>query len=106
MNTQSLTARGDPGPEVIGAVMVIGGGIAGMQAALDIAEAGHRDLRLFVVGDVYKAKPHAAQKRLARDLHDAVNQNLFSASLIAETMPALWRESPQEAEQLLDRYGN
>jgi heterodisulfide reductase subunit A-like polyferredoxin len=28
------------GEEVVGAVMVVGGGIAGMQAALDLANAG------------------------------------------------------------------
>ena len=27
--------------EVIGSVMVLGGGIAGMQAALDLADSGH-----------------------------------------------------------------
>ena len=43
------------------------------------------------------------RQRLARDLHDAVSQNLFSASLIAETLPALWKSSPEEAEQLLDK---
>ncbi|GAB4558105.1 MAG: FAD-dependent oxidoreductase [Anaerolineae bacterium] len=32
----------DNGHEVIGAVMVVGGGIAGMQAALDLAEAGYK----------------------------------------------------------------
>jgi heterodisulfide reductase subunit A-like polyferredoxin len=29
------------GEEVVGAVMVVGGGIAGMQAALDLANAGY-----------------------------------------------------------------
>ena len=43
------------------------------------------------------------RQRLARDLHDAVSQNLFSASLIAETLPVLWKDSPEEAEQLLDK---
>jgi heterodisulfide reductase subunit A len=31
---------GDPG--AIGAVMVVGGGIAGMQASLDLAESGYK----------------------------------------------------------------
>ena len=30
------------------------------------------------------------RNRLARDLHDAVTQTLFSASLIAEVLPDLW----------------
>ena len=39
--------------------------------------------------------------RLARDLHDAVTQTLFSASLIAEALPPLWKMDPREGEQLL-----
>ncbi len=34
-------ADNDLSKEVIGAVMVIGGGIAGMQAALDLADCGY-----------------------------------------------------------------
>lgn len=37
--------------------------------------------------------------RLARELHDAVTQTLFSASLIAEVLPHLWRGDPVEAEK-------
>jgi heterodisulfide reductase subunit A len=29
-------------PEVIGSVMVVGGGIAGIQASLDLADSGYR----------------------------------------------------------------
>ena len=39
--------------------------------------------------------------RLARDLHDAVTQTLFSASLIAEVLPDLWENNPQEGEKRL-----
>jgi signal transduction histidine kinase len=39
--------------------------------------------------------------RLARDLHDAVTQTLFSASLIAEAVPASWELDQQEGRQLL-----
>jgi signal transduction histidine kinase len=35
--------------------------------------------------------------RLARDLHDAVTQTLFSASLIAEVLPRLWQRDQAEA---------
>ncbi len=49
----------------------------------------------------------AERARLARDLHDAVTQTLFSASLIAEILPDLWasdieeaRESTEELRQL------
>jgi PAS domain S-box-containing protein len=37
--------------------------------------------------------------RLARDLHDAVTQTLFSASLVAETLPELWEINPEEARK-------
>jgi heterodisulfide reductase subunit A len=33
--------RGENG-DVVGAVLVVGGGIAGMQASLDLAEAGYK----------------------------------------------------------------
>ena len=39
----------------------------------------------------------AERNRLARDLHDAVTQTLFSASLIAEVLPELYRLHPKEA---------
>jgi signal transduction histidine kinase len=42
------------------------------------------------------------RNRLARDLHDAVTQTLFSASLIAEALPTLYEQDPQEGHQLLD----
>jgi signal transduction histidine kinase len=34
------------------------------------------------------------RQRLARNLHDAVNQSLFSAGLIAEVLPRLWERDP------------
>ena len=41
------------------------------------------------------------RNRLARDLHDAVTQTLFSSSLIAEALPDLWESDPTEGRQLL-----
>lgn len=35
------------------------------------------------------------RSRLARDLHDAVSQTIFSASLIADVLPRLWARDPQ-----------
>jgi signal transduction histidine kinase/ligand-binding sensor domain-containing protein len=43
------------------------------------------------------------RQRLARDLHDAVSQTLFSASLIAEVLPDLWQTSPDEGRELLGK---
>ncbi|MCL4264053.1 MAG: PAS domain S-box protein [Anaerolineae bacterium] len=42
------------------------------------------------------------RQRLAQNLHDAVNQSLFSASLIAEVLPRLWLRNPEEAQQSLE----
>ncbi|MEJ2150086.1 MAG: PAS domain S-box protein [Chloroflexota bacterium] len=39
--------------------------------------------------------------RLARDLHDAVSQTLFSASVIAEMLPRLWKSKPDSIPQRL-----
>ena len=36
------------------------------------------------------------RNRLARELHDSVTQNLFSASLIAETLPIIIEKNPQK----------
>src|SRR5512141_2709866 len=40
--------------------------------------------------------------KLAGDLHDAVNQTLFSASLIAEVLPRMWELDQAEARQSLE----
>jgi signal transduction histidine kinase len=42
------------------------------------------------------------RQRLARNLHDAVNQSLFSASLIAEVLPRLWERDPDEARHSIE----
>lgn len=42
------------------------------------------------------------RQRLAHTLHDAVNQSLFSAGLIAEVLPRLWEQDPAEARQSLE----
>lgn len=42
------------------------------------------------------------RQRLARDLHDAVSQTLFSTSLIAEVLPRLWEKDPDEARRRME----
>lgn len=59
------------------------------QVALAIANAR---LRL----QAEQAATMAERQRLARELHDAVTQTLFSANLIAEVLPQLWQEDPAE----------
>jgi PAS domain S-box-containing protein len=40
--------------------------------------------------------------RLARDLHDAVSQTLFSTSLIAEVLPKVWERNKEEGLKKLE----
>ena len=40
--------------------------------------------------------------RLARDLHDAVSQTLFSTSLIAEVLPKVWERNKDEGHKKLE----
>ncbi len=65
------------------------------QIGLAIENARLRD-------QVREAAAIAERERLARDLHDAVTQTLFSASLIAETLPRIWERSPERAEEGLE----
>ena len=65
------------------------------QAALAIENAR---LRM----QVEQAAVAAERSRLARELHDAVTQMLFSASLIAEVLPRLWDRNPDEGQRRLD----
>ncbi len=65
------------------------------QAALAIQNAQLR-------AQVEQAAAAAERQRLARDLHDAVTQTLFSCSLIAEVLPRLWERSPDEARKGLE----
>ena len=63
-------------------------------AALAIANAQLRER-------VEQMATETERSRLARDLHDAVTQTLFSASLIAEVLPSTWECDPQEGRELL-----
>ena len=42
------------------------------------------------------------RQRLAQNLHDAVNQSLFSAGLIAEVLPRLWERDQDLARESLE----
>ena len=44
----------------------------------------------------------AERNRLARDLHDAVTQTLFSASMIADVLPKIWDRNPEEGHRRLE----
>jgi signal transduction histidine kinase len=93
---------------VIGSV-----GVAHVQK--DYFTAHHADLALTVANqaaitlinaELYEhAQALAAmqeRQRLAQNLHDAVNQSLFSAGLIADVLPRLWDRDQDEARKSLD----
>jgi nitrate/nitrite-specific signal transduction histidine kinase len=44
----------------------------------------------------------AERHRLAREFHDAVTQTLFSANLVADVIPRIWRRNPEEGLQNLE----
>ena len=44
----------------------------------------------------------AERNRLARDLHDAVTQTLFSASMIADVLPKIWERNIEEGHRRLE----
>lgn len=65
------------------------------QAALAIENARLRE-------EVGRSAVAAERTRLARELHDAVTQTLFSTSLIADVLPKIWERDPEEG---LNRVG-
>jgi len=65
------------------------------RAALAIKHAQHYE-------QAQQAAAVEERQRLARELHDAVTQTLFSASLIAEVLPRLWARNQAEARRRLE----
>ena len=55
-----------------------------------------------LVGQAQALAVSEERQRLARNLHDAVNQSLFAASLIAEALPRLWELDQQDARRSLE----
>ena len=64
------------------------------QAALAIENARLRT-------QMEEAAAAAERNRIAQDLHDSVNQTLFSAKLIAELLPQIWEKNPAEGRERL-----
>src|SRR5512146_2096774 len=91
------------------------GGIGVAHAKRDYFSKHHADLALTVANqaavtlinaELHKNAQSLAvlqeRQRLAQNLHDAVNQSLFSAGLIAEVLPRLWERDQVLARQVLE----
>src|SRR5512143_2194308 len=91
------------------------GGIGVAHAKRDYFSKHHADLALTVANQaavtLINAELHnnaqslavlQERQRLAQNLHDAVNQSLFSAGLIAEVLPRLWERDQDVARQYLE----
>jgi signal transduction histidine kinase len=71
-----------------------GGDVAVLQSLAYQAAAAIENARLYEQARQVAAMQE--RQRLARELHDAVTQTLFSASLIAEVLPRIWERDRQE----------
>jgi two-component system nitrate/nitrite sensor histidine kinase NarX len=91
------------------------GGLGVAETRKNYFTAHHADLALSVANQAAIAMINAElyghaqalavleeRQRLARDLHDAINQSLFSAGLIAEVLPRLWERDQEEARRSLE----
>jgi PAS domain S-box-containing protein len=77
--------------------IVDGDEVTGVRGVLtDISE------RVWAQEQREEAAAAAERERLARDLHDAVTQSLFSVSAIAEALPAIWERDQAEARRGLE----
>ena len=91
------------------------GGVGIAETRKNYFTAHHADLALSVANqaaiamvnaELYKDAQTLAvleeRQKLARNLHDAINQSLFSAGLIAEVLPRLWEREPDQARRSLE----
>jgi signal transduction histidine kinase len=69
---------------------------------IGIDRTEHKRAELVIVEQARNEAATAERARLARDLHDAVSQTLFSASLIADVLPRLWERNKEEGLKRLE----
>lgn len=73
-----------------------------LQTALTALDAHSQARQLQMAAQEREQAILQERQRLAQNLHDAVNQSLFSASLIAEVLPRVWERNPDEGRQSLE----
>ena len=69
---------------------------------IGIDSTRHKQAEDLIAAQLKEKTAIEERNRLARDLHDAVSQTLFSASLIAEVLPRLWERNPEEGRKRLE----
>jgi len=74
---------------------------ANLQTIADNLAAAISNARRFE--DAQRVAVLEERHRLARDLHDSITQMVFSASLMAQSLPATWKRDAAEGEQLAER---
>jgi signal transduction histidine kinase len=72
-----------------------------LRAFADQAAIAINNARLF--GQAQELATLKERQRLARDLHDAVSQTLWTACLIADVLPTVWKEDPAEGQRSLEK---
>lgn len=72
-----------------------------LRAFADQAAIAINNARLY--GQAQELATMKERQRLARDLHDAVSQTLWTACLIADVLPTLWKEDPIEGQRNLEK---
>ncbi|MFO7623895.1 MAG: histidine kinase [Anaerolineales bacterium] len=72
-----------------------------LQAFADQAALAIQNARLYQRASELAALEE--RQRLARDLHDAISQTLWTATLIADVLPANWARDPEDGMQNLTR---
>jgi signal transduction histidine kinase len=74
--------------------------LALFQSIADQLSVAIENARLFAEAE--QVAVTAERNRLARDLHDAVTQTLFSSSMIAEVLPKIMERNPEEGRRRLE----
>lgn len=79
-----------------------------LAATLDLASAFGEQTNLALQNAQLRMTAEQAatleeRNRLAHELHDAVSQTLWSASLLADVMPALWDKDPEKGRLRLEQ---
>lgn len=72
-----------------------------LKAFVDQAAIAINNARLYTQAQEFATMKE--RQRLARDLHDAVSQTLWTTCIISDVLPTLWDENPEEGRRDLEK---